>query len=106
MGDLIFDIADLLEQEKLFLFAEQLRRAGMSISNNIAGGSGSSSKPEFKQFLNISKRSTFEIANILLILNRRNLLDKAMIDSYLERLDALGRKITDFQKNLNITEAS
>jgi four helix bundle protein len=100
LGDLLFDIADFLEQKKLFRFAEQLRGAGMSVSNNIAEGSGSSSKNEFKQFLNISKRSTFETANILVILNRRGLVEKDFIDTYLERLDALCRKITNFQKAL------
>ena len=36
VGDRLFDIADLLEQKKLYRFAEQLRGAGMSMSNNIA----------------------------------------------------------------------
>ena len=36
VGDRLFDIADLLEQKKLYRFAEQLRSAGMSMSNNIA----------------------------------------------------------------------
>ncbi len=102
MGDLLFDIADSLEEKKLFRFAEQLRGAGMSLSNNIAEGSGSSSKPEFKQFLNISKRSTFEVANILLILYRRKVIAEEMLEGYLERLDMLCRKITNFQRSLNI----
>ena len=66
IGNILFDIADTLEEKKLFRFAEQLRGAGMSMSNNIAEGSGSNSKPEFRNFLNIAKRSTFENANILI----------------------------------------
>ena len=34
IADELFDIADELEKEKLFRFAEQLRGAGMSMSNN------------------------------------------------------------------------
>jgi hypothetical protein len=41
IADQLFDIADGLENKKLFRFAEQLRGAGMSMSNNIAEGSGS-----------------------------------------------------------------
>ncbi len=37
----LFDIADELEYKKLYRFAEQLRGAVLSISNNIAEGSGS-----------------------------------------------------------------
>lgn len=33
-GNSLFDIADALEEKKLFRFAEQLRGAGMSLSNN------------------------------------------------------------------------
>ena len=100
LGDLLFDIADFLEQRKLFRFAEQLRGAGMSMSNNIAEGSGSSSKNEFRQFLNISKRSTFETANVLIIARRRGLIDEDSLSDYLDRLDVLCRKITNFQKAL------
>ncbi|MDR4497504.1 MAG: four helix bundle protein [Candidatus Scalindua sp.] len=42
----LFDVADDLEQKRLYRFAEQLRGSGMSMSNNIAEGSGSSSKNE------------------------------------------------------------
>ena len=34
IGDVLSDIADRLEEKKLFRFAEQLRGAGMSMSNN------------------------------------------------------------------------
>jgi four helix bundle protein len=64
IADQLFDIADTLEQKRLYKFAEQLRGAGMSMSNNIAEGSGSTSKKEFKHFLNMARRSTFENANI------------------------------------------
>jgi len=100
IGDMLFDIAESLEQNKLFRFAEQLRGAAMSISNNIAEGSGSTSKKEFHQFLNIARRSTFENANILLILNRRNLISESVLRTILERLDILCRKITNFQRSL------
>jgi four helix bundle protein len=44
IADRLFDISDELEEKHLYRFAEQLRGAGMSISNNIAEGSGSVSK--------------------------------------------------------------
>jgi four helix bundle protein len=100
IADELFDIADDLEGKKLYRFAEQLRGAGMSMSNNIAEGSGSSSKKEFHQFLNISRRSTFENANILILLERRKLIDSDILKKLIEELDLLCRKITNFQKSL------
>ena len=96
----LFEIADTLEAKRLYRFAEQLRGAGMSMSNNIAEGSGSSSKKEFAQFLNIARRSTFENANILILLQMRDLLQKEALNKHLDRLDHLCRQITNFQKSL------
>ena len=100
IADELFDIADDLEQKRLYRFADQLRGSGMSMSNNIAEGSGSSSKKEFRQFLNIARRSTFENANILILLERRKLISKESLDHYLSQLDSLCRQITSFQKYL------
>ena len=100
IADQLFSIADELESKRLFRFTEQLRGAGMSMSNNIAEGSGSNSKKEFSQFLNIARRSTFENANILILLQKRDLISQEKLDFMLDRLDKLCRKITNFQKSL------
>lgn len=100
IADELFDIADGLEKKHLFRFAEQLRAAGMSMSNNIAEGSGSEWKKEFKNFLNIARRSAFENANILIILNRRKLLKDDIVERLLDKLDKESRMITNFKKTL------
>jgi four helix bundle protein len=100
IADELFDLADQLEDRKLYRFAEQLRASGMSMSNNIAEGSGSSSKKEFVQFLNVARRSTFENANILILLYRRKLVSQEELDRLLNRLDHLCRQITNFQSSL------
>ncbi|HYA94028.1 MAG TPA: four helix bundle protein [Thermodesulfobacteriota bacterium] len=100
IADELFDIADGLEQKRLYRFAEQLRGSGMSMSNNIAEGSGSSFKKEFKQFLNTARRSTFENANILILLDRRKLISQDSLDLLLNKLDSLCRQITSFQNPL------
>jgi len=95
----LFDVADELEKRKLYRFADQLRGAGMSMSNNIAEGSGSSSKKEFKQFLNVARRSTFENANILILLKRKDLITEGCLERLLDKLDHLCRQITNFQSS-------
>jgi len=100
IADELFDFADRLEYKKLYRFAEQLRGAAMSISNNIAEGSGSSSPREFKLFLNVACRSAFEIANILILLHRRNLLEEVSLQKHLDQLDYLCRQITNFRSSL------
>jgi four helix bundle protein len=100
IADDLFGLADDLEKRKLYRFADQLRGAGMSMSNNIAEGSGSSSKKDFKQFLNMARRSTFENANILILLRRRDLITEKELEKLLDKLDHLSRQITNFQSSL------
>jgi four helix bundle protein len=50
------NVADSLELLRRYRFAEQLRAAAISISNNIAEGSGSSSAKDFRNFLNFARR--------------------------------------------------
>ena len=100
VADELFDIADDLGQKRLYRFADQLRGAGMSMSNNIAEGSGSDSKKDFKQFLNMARRSTFENANILILLRKRNLISQEFLEKLSDQLDHLCRQITKFQATL------
>jgi len=100
ISDRLFDYADKAEKKKFFKFAEQLRSAAMSISNNIAEGSGSFSDKEFASFLNISRGSVFECANIIHIFLRRKIIsieEKNLI--YLQLIN-LSKKITNFRKAL------
>ena len=101
IGDKLLDIADQLEDKKLYRFAEQLRGAGLSVSNNLAEGSGSTSKAEFRQFLNIARRSAFEDANILIVMQRRALLPLSDLSNLLDNLETLCRRITAFQRTLH-----
>jgi len=68
----VFEIADQLDVNKKYRFAEQLRSAMLSISNNIAEGSGSVSDKDFSHFLNIARRSIFEVASMLLVFHKHH----------------------------------
>lgn len=92
-------IAERLEQRKLYRYAEQLRAAGLSISNNIAEGSGSIHAKEFNQFLNIARRSLFENASMILVFYDMELLEKDEKNDLLEECDYLSRKITSYYKS-------
>ncbi|HPJ71093.1 MAG TPA: four helix bundle protein [bacterium] len=100
VGIKLLDIADEVEKKRLFRFADQIRGAALSMSNNIAEGSGSRSRKEFNQFLNIARRSTFENANMLFILQKRDLISIEQKEYLLVELDTICRMISGFQKTL------
>lgn len=77
--------------EEIFGIVSQLRRASISISNNIAEGSGRESKKDFSRFLTISYSSAVEVENLLIISN-----DLEMINEY--QFENLYKKIEEIQK--------
>ena len=91
-------LAAKLEQRKLYRYAEQLRGAGLSMPNNIAEGSGSLHSGEFKQFLNIARRSTFENASMLLVFEAMAVLAADEVGPLLEDSDKLSRMITNYSR--------
>lgn len=84
----------------MYRYAEQVRGAGLSLPNNIAEGSGSVHPKEFKQFLNITRRSLFEDASMLLVFERLGLIDDAEVSGLLGDCDVLSRKVTNFSRSL------
>lgn len=96
----LLSFADQLEDMKRFRFAEQLRSAVLSITNNIAEGSGSSSNKEFAQFINIARRSTFEVVNMLLVFERQGICSRELIEPWLTELESISRMLEAFRKRL------
>ena len=92
--------ADRLQERRLYRYAEQLRGAGLSLSNNIAEGSGSTHRREFIQFLNIARRSLFEDASMLLVFEKLGLFEPDEIAGLLADCDFLSRRITTFSRSL------
>ena len=96
----LFQLAAGLEDRKLYRFAEQLRGATLSITNNIAEGSGSASDTDFANFLNISRRSVFEVANMLLLFSKDNYLSREIVQPLLSELEEQSRMLLAFRRTL------
>ena len=96
----LFGIADRATEAKQFRFGEQLRSAALSISNNIAEGSGCASNKEFRRFLDIARRSVFECANMVIIFNMQTFVSANEKTELARELDELCRMITAFSRSL------
>jgi len=96
----IFILVEKLQKNKHYVFADQLLRACLSISNNIAEGSGSNSDKEFCHYLNIARRSVFECANMMIILKMKELMTYEEKNNLTAQFDLLSRKIQALRKTL------
>ena len=75
-NDEILSLADSIGKKDQYSLGEQIRRASISITNNIAEGGGRSSKKEKAYFYNLAKGSVYEVVNLLEICERREHIDK------------------------------
>jgi four helix bundle protein len=101
----LFELADQLDRRRRYRFAEQLRAATLSITNNIAEGSGSVSDIDFANFLNTARRSTFEVANVLMVLGTNDYFEKSAWTEVLPELEAESKMLLSFIRNLKASAA-
>jgi four helix bundle protein len=99
-GEKINTLTKRFPRNELFSLSADLKRACISISSNIAEGSGSNSNMEFKRFLNIAVRSVFETVSQLYIANRREYLSDTDHKITYEDAEVLVKKIISFSKSL------
>lgn len=91
--------ADFPKEEKFGLI-DQIRRAAISISLNIAEGSGSGSDPEFIRFLRMAQRSAYEVIAALEISINLKLTDKKLLEEAIGEVDELSAMISGLIKSL------
>src|SRR2546428_9557381 len=96
----LFQLAGQLDKRRFFRFAAQRRAAVLSITNNIAEGSGSVSRIDFANFLNTARRSTFEVANILFLLSKNGYISKTDVKNIIAELEEESRMIFAFIRTL------
>lgn len=96
----LFKLAEKLDERHYHRFAEQLRAATLSVSNNIAEGSGSASDADFANYLNMARRSVFEVANMLMLFTREGYLKDTSIAVIIDELEEESKMILSFRRRL------
>ena len=85
--DLAVLIYDKLKSSKEFTFKDQIIRAVISISNNIAEGFDRGSKKDILRFLYIAKASGSEVKSMLYLSPRLNILDEILVSKLMSECD-------------------
>ncbi len=66
-----------LAQSDQYSLGEQIRRASLSVSTNIAEGTGREGKKESKYFYNVSKGSVYEVVSLLFVMRSQGYINEA-----------------------------
>jgi four helix bundle protein len=81
-----YKIASCLPNEEKYGLKSQATRASISIVLNIAEGSAKTSQKEYKNYLETSLGSAFELETLILVVERLKLIDKQTTDAFLEEI--------------------
>jgi four helix bundle protein len=73
---------------------DQIKRAALSISSNIAEGTGRSHPGESKHFFNIAKGSTYEVVSIAYILQQEDLIRAADFSEIYQECDEVAKMLS------------
>ena len=99
-ADDLYEITKSFPPEEKFALMDQLKRAAVSISNNIAEGSGSITTKGFALFLSISIKSTLETVNILYFAEKRKYINSNQRLVLYHKAEVLIKKIRAFKNSL------
>lgn len=94
-------IYSLLDCKRDYSFRDQIRRASISIMNNIAEGFERKSNNELKHFLYIAKGSCGEVRSMLYIAKDEGYISQALFNKLYEQSISISRLIAAFIKSLH-----
>jgi four helix bundle protein len=98
--ELAIRIFKLFEQSKNYSFRDQIQRAVVSISNNIAEGFERKGNKELKHFLFIAKGSCGEVRSMLYLCLELNYITKEEFDILLNEALTISKMLSAFIKTL------
>jgi four helix bundle protein len=96
----VYAVTRQFPKDEQFGLTSQLRRASVSVSSNIAEGSGRNSDVDFAHFLEIAYGSLMESVSQLFLAVDENYLNTDSFDSLLADADLLAGKIAALSKSL------
>jgi four helix bundle protein len=98
--DVCLIVYKIFKSNKDYGFKEQIQRAALSISNNIAEGFERQSNKELKQFLYIAKGSCGEVRSMLYIANELGYISKIDFDFVIKLLTEISMLLSGFIKKI------
>lgn len=99
-ADRIYEFTTQFPKDERFGLTNQMRRASVSISSNIAEGSGRSSDIEFNRFIEIAYGSLMEVVSQAILANRRQILVNEDLTKILTDGEELARMMSGLKASL------
>lgn len=93
-------IYETFREMRDFSFRDQICRAAVSISNNIAEGFDRHSNKELLRFLSIARGSNSEVKSMIYLVQKLHYINQQQFDEAIAKCDRIGKTINGFRAHL------
>lgn len=99
-ADLIYSLTRSFPQEERFGLTNQMRRAAVSISSNVAEGSARVSRADFARFVEIATGSLFEVVSQATVGQRQGFLSAEQFRRIYAAAEEQGKMLSGLRRSL------
>lgn len=99
-ADTVFALTRQFPDSERFGLTNQMRRAAVSISSNVAEGSSRSSRTDFARFIEIATGSLFEVVSQALIGKRQGFMEESTYQELYAAAEKQSRMLSGLRKSL------
>ena len=102
-ADRVYEVTRGFPAEERFGLTSQMRRAAVSVSSNIAEGSGRNTDKNFAHFISIAYGSVLEVLSQTEIAMRQSYIPRKLRDELYEDAEQLTRMLSGLRSSLKRT---
>lgn len=99
-ADFIYGVTQTFPSDEKFGLSSQMRRAAVSVSSNVAEGSGRTSNADFARFVEIADGSVMEIVSQASLSQRRQFLSTDELELLRQKALELSRMLSGLRTSL------
>ena len=100
-ADLVYNYTRNFPADERFGLTNQMRRAAVSISSNIAEGTSRMSQTDFRRFVEIATGSVFEVISQAFVGRRQGFLADEAFATLYSSAEEVGRMLSGLRKSLS-----
>src|SRR6185295_1492603 len=96
-----YQFTETLPSQDRYAIVQQMTKASVSISSNIAEGSSRKSEKDYSRFIEISLGSAFELETQIIIAEKLHKGDQQLLQELKTEITGEQKMLTGFQQKLN-----
>ena len=100
-ADLVYELSGDFPADERFGLTNQMRRAAVSVSSNIAEGSSRVSRTDFSRFVEIATGSVFEVVSQTTIALRRKMITQKNYDKVYAAAEKQSKMLSGLRRSLS-----